>query len=74
MFALVYLNQDENVNRFKTRIYSLPKSIIKNYNVTNNEKSFYDQVIDSNIKRYEEIKKLTTDQGEDYTTGSIITD
>ena len=74
MFALVYLNQDENVNRFKTRIYSLPKSIIKNYNVTNNEKNFYDQVIDSNIKRYEEIKKLTTDQGEDYTTGSIITD
>ena len=74
MFALVYLNQDENVNRFKTRIYSLPKSIIKNYNVTNNEKNFYDQVIDSDIKRYEEIKKLTTDQGEDYTTGSIITD
>ena len=74
MFALVYLNQDENVNRFKTRIYSLPKSIIKNYNVTNNEKNFYDQVIDSNIKRYEEIRKLTTDQGEDYTTGSIITD
>ena len=74
MFALVYSNQDENVNRFKTRIYSLPKSIIKNYNVTNNEKNFYDQVIDSNIKRYEEIRKLTTDQGEDYTTGSIITD
>ena len=74
MFALVYLNQDENVNRFKTRIYSLPKSIIKNYNVTNNEKNFYDQVIDSNIKRYEEIRKLTTDQGEDYSTGSIITD
>ena len=74
MFALVYLNQDENVNRFKTRIYSLPKSIIKNYNVTNNEKNFYDQVIDSNIKRYEEIRKLTTDQGEDYTTGNIITD
>ena len=74
MFALVYLNQDENVNRFKTRIYSLPKSIIKNYNVTNNEKNFYDQVIDSNIKRYEKIRKLTTDQGEDYTTGSIITD
>ena len=74
MFALVYSNQDENVNRFKTRIYSLPKSIIKNYNVTNNEKNFYDQVIDSNIKRYEEIRKLTTDPGEDYTTGCIITD
>ena len=38
------------------------------------KKNFYDQVIDSNIKRYEEIRKLTTDPGEDYTTGSIITD
>ena len=30
-----------------------------------NEKDFYDQVIDSDIKRYEEIRKLTTGQGED---------
>ena len=74
MFALVYSNQDENVNRFKTRIYSLPKSIIKNCNVTKNKKKLYDQAIDSNIKRYEEIRELITDQGEDYTTGCIITD
>ena len=30
-------------------------------------KSFYDQAIDSVIKRCEEIRKLTTGQGEDYT-------
>ena len=33
------------------------------------EKNFYDRPIDSDIIRSEEIKKLTTGQGEDYTTG-----
>ena len=32
------------------------------------EKNFYDQTIDSDIKRYKEIRKLTTGQGENYTT------
>ena len=37
-----------------------------------NGKSFYDQGIDSDIKRYEEIRKLTTGQGEDCTTGCLL--
>ena len=37
-----------------------------------NGKNFYDQPIDSVIKRYGEIKKLTTGQGEDYTTGYLL--
>ena len=72
LFALVYLNIGGDVKRFKTRRYSLPKGIIKNYNVIINGKNFYDQPIDSNIKRYEEIRKLTTRQGEDYTTGCLL--
>ena len=28
------------------------------------KKNFYDQTIDSDIKRYEEIRKLTTGQGQ----------
>ena len=35
----------------------MPKGIIWNYNIINGKK-FYDQPIDSNIKRFEEIKKL----------------
>ena len=35
-------------------------------------KSFYDQAILSDIKRYEEIRKLTTGQGEYYTTGCLL--
>ena len=33
LFALVYLNRKNDVERFKTRRYYLPKGIIKNYNV-----------------------------------------
>ena len=51
-------------------MYYLPKGIIVNYNVIINGKNFYDQAID--IKRYEEIRKLTTGQGECYTTGCLL--
>ena len=37
-----------------------------------NEKDFYDQPIYSVMKQYQEIKKLTTSQGEDYTTGCLL--
>ena len=60
LFVLVYSNQDGDSKRLKVKRYNLPKRIIKNYNVIINGKSFYDQVIDSNIKRYEEIRKLIT--------------
>ena len=50
----------------------LPKGIIKKYNITINGKSLYDQPIDFNINQYEEIRKLTTGQGEDYPTGCLL--
>ena len=34
--------------------------------------SSMEKTIDSDIKRYEEIRKLTTGQGEDYTTGCLL--
>ena len=45
--------------------------IIKNFNVIINGKNFYTS-IDSDIKQYKEIKKLTTRQGEDFTTGCLL--
>ena len=67
-YLLVYSNQDANSKRFKTRRYYLPKSIVKNYNVIINGKNLYHLAIDWDIKRYEEIRKSTTEKGEDYTT------
>ena len=72
MFILVYSNQDASSKRSKTRRYYLPKGIVKNCNIIINGKNFYDQEIDSDIKQYEEIRKLTTGQGEDYTTGCLL--
>ena len=37
-----------------------------------NGKNFYDQAIVSDIKRYEEIRKLTTRKGEVYTTACLL--
>ena len=72
LFVLVYLNRENGVNWFKTRRHYLPKGINKSYNVIINGKNLYDQPIDSDIKPYQEIRKLTTGQGEDYTTGYLL--
>ena len=72
MFVLSYSNKDNNTKRYKAQRYYLPKGIFKNYNVIINEKNSYDQPIDSDIRRYEEIRKLTTGQGDDYTTGCLL--
>ena len=42
------------------------------FNFIINVKNFHDQAIDSDIKQYEEIKKWTTTQDEDYTTGCLL--
>ena len=64
LFVLVFTNEGNNATRFNAQKYYLAKYIIKNYNVIINGKNFYEQAIDSYIKRYEEIILL----GEDYTT------
>ena len=63
LFVLVYANHGDNAKRFNAQKYYLPKVIIKNYNVIINGRNFYGQEIDSDIKRYEGIRKLTTGQG-----------
>ena len=45
--------------------------IIDNYNTIINGKNLYDHTIHSDTKQYKEIRKLTTEQGENYTTGCL---
>ena len=70
-FALIYSNQDSNSKRFKARGYYLPKRIINNYKIIFDGKIFHDPLIPSDIEQYKQIK-LTTRQGEDYTTGCLL--
>ena len=72
LFVLIYPNQHNHLNRFNGKKYYLPKGITKNYNITINGKTFYDQPIHSDVKRYAEKRKLTTAQGKDYTTECLL--
>ena len=45
---------------------------IKDYNVMIDGKNYFDQPINSMAKTYENIRKITTVQGDDYTTGCLL--
>ena len=50
----------------------LPRGEIKNYNVLIDGRNVYDQPINELIKQYDEVRKVSTGQGDDYTTGYLL--
>ena len=50
----------------------LPRGEIKNYNVLIGGRNFYDQPINDKIKQYNEVRKVSTGHGDDYTTGCLL--
>ena len=50
----------------------LPKLEIKDYNVMFDGKIFFDQPVNSDLKTYENIRKVATGKGDDYTTGCLL--
>ena len=64
-------SENEN-DRISHSNYYLPKAEIKYYSVRTDRKNFFDQSINSIIKSYENIRKITTGQGDDYTTGCLL--
>ena len=52
--------------------YFLPRVKIKNYNIKIDGRNFYDQPINDSIKQYDEVRKVSTGQGNDYTTGCLL--
>ena len=45
---------------------------MKDYNVMIDGKNFFDQPINNMIKTYENIRKITIGQGDNYTTGCLL--
>ena len=45
---------------------------IKNYNIEIDGRNFYDQSINDLIKEYDEVRKISTGQGDDYTVGCLL--
>ena len=52
--------------------YYLPNVEIKDYNIMINGENFFDQPLKNNKVTYENIRKIATGQGDDYTTGCLL--
>ena len=60
------------VQRDSHRKYFLPRVDVTNYNVLIDGRNFYDQPINDQIKKYDEIRKIATGKGDDYTAGCLL--
>ena len=69
LFVLPFENEND---RTSYSTYYLLKVEIKDYNVMIDGKNFFDQPINSMTKTYENIRKIATGPGDDYTTGSLL--
>ena len=77
LFVLAYFiaagnNADQEAGIKNNKKYFLPRGEIKNYNVLIDGRNFYDQPINDIIKQYDEIRKVSTGYGDDYTTGCLL--
>ena len=69
LFVLAFKNDD---NRTSSDQYYLPTVEIKDYNIMINGENFFDQPVKNNKVTYENIRKIATGQGGDYTTGCLL--
>ena len=69
LFVLSFENEND---RSLHSTYYLPKVEIKDYNVMIDGRNFFDQPINSMNKTYENIRKIATGKGDDYTTGCLL--
>ena len=69
LFVLAFENDD---HRISTKRYNLPTVEIKDYNMMINGENFFDQSIKNNKVTYENIRKIATGQGDDYTTCCLL--
>ena len=65
-------NTNNRVLRSSHTKYFPPRVNITDYNVLIDRRNFYDQPINDQIKKYDEIRKIATGQGDDYTRGCLL--
>ena len=69
LFVLAF---EDDAQRTRKKRYCIPNVEIKDYNVMIDEKNFFDQPVKNNKVTYENIRKIATGQGDDYTTGCLL--
>ena len=76
LFVLAYVvaagaaNNETGIKNNKK--YFLPRGEINNSNVLIDGRSFCDQPINDLIKQYDDVRKVSTGQGDNYTTGCLL--
>ena len=69
IFVLSFENENDRASH---STYYLPKVEIKDYNVMIDGNIFFNQPINNMNKTYENIRKIATGKGDDYTTGCLL--
>ena len=69
LFVLSFENENDRTSH---STYYLSKVEIKDCNVMIDGRNFFDQPINSMNKTYENIRKIATGKGDDYTTGCLL--
>ena len=72
LFVMAYNRANGQPTRNGQRKYYLPRIDLEKYNVIIDGRNFYDNLIESDIEKYRELKKVVIGKGEDYTTGSLL--
>ena len=74
LFVLAFDNTNNGVKKVERNShtkYFLPRVDKTNCNVLINRRNFYDQSVNDQIKKYDEIRKSATGQGDNYSTGRL---
>ena len=69
LFVLAFENDEQRTSNKK---YYIPNVEIKDYNVVIDGKNFFDQSVKNDKVTYENIRKIATGQGDDYTTSCLL--
>ena len=74
LFILAFDNTENGNKKVERNSHTkyFPSRVNKtNYNVLIDGRNFYDQLINYQIKKYDQIRKTSAGQGDDYTTGCL---
>ena len=69
LFVLAFENDTQ---RTSAKGYYLPNVEMKDYSIMINGENVFDQPVNNNKVTYEDIRKIATGQGDDYTTGFLL--
>ena len=72
MNILFVLSFEHDNDQRSYKRYFLPRVKIKDCNVMINRQIFFDKPAKNDLRTYENIRKIATGQGDDYTTGCLV--